>query len=85
MHTTYETIQPTEKLSVKQRILRGLGTVGCAAAGYAVMRYVPYDVHDSMALSPILASGLAITGGILGIEAVRGEQFMPSVEDSEQK
>lgn len=83
MQIVHELPEQTEKLSPKQRVLRGLGSVVCAGAGIAVLKYLPYDVHDSMAFQPMLAAGLIIGGSVLGLEAARGEQFTTPAEDSE--
>lgn len=84
MYTSLESLGEPEKLSPKQRVLRGIGGVLCAAAGVAVMKYMPYDAHDSMALAPMLTSGLFIATGVLESEAIRGVPLVSQqAEDSE--
>lgn len=86
MHTTLESLQEPEKLTRGKRILSAVGGVVCAAAGVAVLKYLPYDAHDSMAFQPMLASGLMLAGGILELQAMRGEVLTPpEAEDSEQR
>ena len=86
MQTTFELQEQPEKLSRSKRALSAIGGVLCAGAGVAIMKYIPYDIHDSMAFQPLLASGLLISGGILEYQAATGEAFStPQAEDSEQR